>query len=166
MLLVKTTALARLVLVGTFSWVFLWSESPKPSAGPTYVRATVADLLVLQAALPVLDQVEAPTFRAAQRIAQFKAAATAAIAAANKAKMDLFKKWGKDDGRGNIQVPPEKMDEFQPALQKLLSERVDVQLEPLPVSLLDGMTKVRVELATVLAPFLVDDAKAPAAPVK
>lgn len=45
----------------------------------------------------------------------------------------LIRENGKDDGEGNIQVPPEKIDEVQAQLNELLHTEIEVDLLPFKI---------------------------------
>ena len=68
-------------------------------------------------------------------------------------KFDLVKKYGVDDGKNNITVPPENMGEFIPKINELLGVEVDIRLSQIKLKELEG-GKLTAEDMTHLEPFI------------
>lgn len=72
---------------------------------------------------------------------------------AAQVRADCFKKYGVEDGQGNITVPSEKMDEFVAELEPVLDKDVDISAEPLTIELLSGI-EITPQEAAAIKPFV------------
>jgi len=68
----------------------------------------------------------------------------------------LYTKHGETQEDGNIQVKPENLQNFYKEVEDLLSEKIDLSFEPMPISLLNDSTVTIADMAW-LDKFFVDD---------
>jgi uncharacterized protein YutE (UPF0331/DUF86 family) len=61
-------------------------------------------------------------------------------------RVNLVKKYGKTDNKGNLQVLPENMDKFTDELKELLDTEVDIKIVKIPIEVFEkGDIKVSIK---------------------
>lgn len=72
---------------------------------------------------------------------------------ASATRLSVFRQFGIEKD-GQIQVPTERLPDFQAALEPLFSECVEIDCQPLPIALFEHAPDMTVEEMMVLLPFI------------
>jgi len=74
-----------------------------------------------------------------------------------KARVELVRKYGNDDGEGKLVVKEESMEEFYKEMGGLLEEEIEVDIRPISI---DGLNKIELSPGELqLIDFMFDDNK-------
>lgn len=73
--------------------------------------------------------------------------------AIEKERIALVDQFGKDDGEGSVNVPAEKIKEFNLAFEKSLEKEIDLEAQPIPFSCLKAMLISAADLVAI-KPFV------------
>lgn len=78
------------------------------------------------------------------------------LASLKEHRNDLYRKHGEEKSDGTLQIPESNMQEFYKEVEELLSEKIMVDFEPMPISLL-GDSNVSIATMAWLENFFIDD---------
>jgi len=116
------------------------------------MKVTLEQIKNSHEAVKKLLNTELPV-RAAFRLSNLAKATVDLIERIEETRMELVKKYGKEDAKGNFNVEAEKVEEFYKEFNEFLQEEVTLTLEPLNIDLIEGVKLTTIELIS-LEPFM------------
>lgn len=92
--------------------------------------------------------------KAAYRVAKIVRVVNPELTEIEKQRVELVKKHGVADDKGNINVPEDKLPVFTAEFQELLGQEVELDIQPVTEDLLEGVT-IAPNLLMALSKFIV-----------
>lgn len=89
------------------------------------------------AAIAAIAKVELPV-RVSFQLARFHRLASGDLQTLEEKRIELVKKYGKQDAKGNYSVPDDQVAAFTADFNQLLQAKVNIDFQPIALEVLDG----------------------------
>jgi len=120
------------------------------------ISVTLREILIAKPALESLSSIKLP-IKTSYHISKLIRLLNHEINEFEDYRVKLVKKIGVDDGNGMITIPEDKKDEFGKQMDELLENTVDINLNPISLSLLADHTEMTPSELSTMLPFIDDN---------
>jgi len=120
-----------------------------------YIEVTLAELNNVVDSLNNIIKLQIPA-KYAYRFGKIAKKLQSELIELKEHRNELYRRFGEDQEDGTIQIKKENMEDFQKEVESLLSEKIKLDFDPMPISLFGECNVSSADMAW-LENFFVDD---------